>query len=341
MLQGILPWGRWWRRRLATPDFFDALVTVRTGDGHAIVLGRFAPQGEASPLPPVVLCHGLAMNRRTFALEPGSGLAQRLAAKGRDVWVLELRGASPEADDPSLRACGFDQYARWDVPAALAHVREATGAPYVDWVGFSMGGMLAYAHLGALKGGSLRRLVTIGSPQHFRDLHPAHAFGRRLLPLYRGLSRAPLGILSAAVAPLLRPWFPPWLTAGLRPAHYTRELLPRALAGAMADVPFGVMQQFGRWVTEDRLTSDDGVYDYRQGLSLVEVPTLLVAGDRDSLAPPSSVTFAYENLGAREKVLLVVGGEGYGRSFDHLDLVLGLHAPAVVFPHVEAWLDHR
>jgi pimeloyl-ACP methyl ester carboxylesterase len=106
----------------------------------------------------------------------------------------------------------------------------------------------------------------------------------------------------------------------------------------MADVPMGVMVQFDRWVTEDSLTSEDGVHDYRKGLALIDVPTLLLAADRDALAPPSSVTFAYEHLGTREKELLVVGGEAHGQSFDHLDLVLGRFAPEAVFPHIERWL---
>lgn len=327
-------------RRLRLPEFFDEVHPQRTPDGATVVLCRLRPRGAAFDAPPVVLCHGLAMNRRAFALEPARNFAERLAELGRDVWVIELRGATDAWHARTLRQATFDTYAAIDVPLALEQVRAATGAAEVDWVGFSMGGMLAYAHLGARGGGGVRRLVTIGSPVHF-ERHPI-AWGAAIAPLVFApaqlLTRTPFRFLSLLVAPLMWPGVPRRLSQGLRADHYEAASLRRVMANALASVPTGVSLQFVRWLREGRFDSVDRAFDYFAGLDRITVPTLVIAGSHDRLAPPHAVLDASKKIG-RVAVRVIGRATGASRDYDHLDLILGGSALAEVFPHVHAWLQ--
>ncbi len=333
-------WVRAWRQLLSWPAHFDEVVTVTAADGATVVMGRYRPAGDPSSLPPVVLCHGLAMNRRALAFDAEHSFARLLSAAGRDVWVVELRGAAPGPVDPKVRDSNFDTYAEQDVPAALAHVRAATGAPRVDWVGFSMGGMLAYAHLGALRGGDIRRLVTIGSPVRFGAMASRLRVLRHLLRPFARSARTPFGFMATLVAPLMWPGMPAGLTRGLRGEHYDARTLRGLMANTLADVPARVTHQFVRWIRDDRMTSEDGSRDYFAALDLIDVPTLVIAGSRDRLAPPSSVRAAYERIGTTEKKYIEVGrASGARADYDHLDLILGRSSREEVYPHVLAWLE--
>ena len=113
-------------RLLARRFAFDEVDLVPTSDGALFVLGHVRPRSAPRDLPPVILCHGLAMNRHTFALDPERSLAACLARDGRDVWILELRGAHGDTRDRVQSEHSFDTYARVDLPAAIAEVRART-----------------------------------------------------------------------------------------------------------------------------------------------------------------------------------------------------------------------
>jgi pimeloyl-ACP methyl ester carboxylesterase len=329
-------------RALRLPEFFDEVHSVETDDGATIIVARIRPRGARAAEPPVLLCHGLAMNRRAFALERERCFALALAERGRDVWVLELRGAAEGRARRAMRRATFDHYARHDVPRAIEFVLRSADARELDWVGFSIGGMLGYAHLGALGGGGVRRLVTIGSPVHFED-HPASR-GVAVLPMLFApalwLTRTPFRALSLLAAPLMWTGLPRSLSQGLRAEHYTSESLRRVMANALADVPTGVSRQFVRWLQHGTFDSEDRAVDYRGGLAKITVPTLIVVGSHDRLATPYAAVDAQQRLGAALVEVQIVGTQtGATRDYDHLDLILGRSAIDEVFPSVARWIE--
>jgi len=338
---GFALWVTVWSKLLRQGFPFDEVETLTLSDGARIVLGHLRPRSDAALLPPVILCHGLAMNRHAFALDPERSLAARLAAEGRDVWVLELRGAHPETRNAATHTSTFDSYVGVDVPEAIDFVCAATGAAEVDWIGFSMGGMLAYAYLGAVHGGRVRRLVTIGSPARF-GRHPYRRFLALPSPLVSVAGRmryTPFRLLALAVAPLMLRRFPYRFTSGMRPWNYSTPMLRSAMANSFGDVPIGVALQFARWIHQGRFDSNDGRWDYDAGLQDIRIPMLVMVGSRDRLAPAGVAVHAFEASGSSEKEYLEVGrASGAGREYDHLDLLLGAHAHEEVFPAVLGWL---
>jgi pimeloyl-ACP methyl ester carboxylesterase len=104
---------------------------------------------------PIILLHGYAMNRANFL-----PLAFRLSRAGLgplvgfEYWTLGRTAAA-------ARQLG------WFVD----HVREKTGAPQVDLIGHSMGGVVARYYVALLGGDSaVRNLVTIASPHGGTDV---------------------------------------------------------------------------------------------------------------------------------------------------------------------------
>ncbi|MDP8263246.1 MAG: alpha/beta fold hydrolase [Candidatus Ancaeobacter aquaticus] len=66
---------------------------VATPDGWKIAIEHVSSRGIANDNPPVILCHGLGYNGDFWMLSREMNLAQYLADRGYDVWIMSLRGA--------------------------------------------------------------------------------------------------------------------------------------------------------------------------------------------------------------------------------------------------------
>jgi triacylglycerol lipase len=123
-------------------------VLVRRGPGAADPVARDTPG-------PVLLVPGYGGSEAAL-----DRLADVLRAAGRDATVVRLPGSGtgPLGDQAKVLGAAAD--------AALA-----AGAPSVDVVGYSAGGVVA--RLWAAEGGGAaqaRRVVTLGAPQHGTDI---------------------------------------------------------------------------------------------------------------------------------------------------------------------------
>ena len=67
-------------------------------------------------------------------------------------------------------------------------------------------------------------------------------------------------------------------------------------------------------------------------------PTLVIAGDLDGIAPQASVEHLFRRLGSRDKEFAVLGMQTAGVRFGHVDLLIGRHAPAFVWPRLLRFL---
>ena len=89
-------------------------------------------------------------------------LADALTGAGRDVRIVRRRGARAPRTCATRRPTSAD---------AVDDVLAETGAPSVDLVGYSAGGVVVRIYVADLGGGShVRRAVTLASPHHGTDL---------------------------------------------------------------------------------------------------------------------------------------------------------------------------
>jgi pimeloyl-ACP methyl ester carboxylesterase len=317
-----------WTWRLRAPPIEDALVRAPTRDGWDLALGRRRPRG-APRGPPVLLVHGIAMNRQTyeFGLVRWS-LADHLARAGFDCFSLDHRGHGASRPGPGApRAWNLDTYVREDLPAALDAIRRETGAAQVLYVGHSQGAIMGLAAC-ELYPERIAAIVALGAPAHY-DVQ------ERLRKLVM-LRFTALGHLTRLAARMLAPFSGYWHPALFDLAIQLRNVEPRVyrrlLANAIENLQPGVLSQFATFIREDSFRSMDGAVDYRAGLERCRQPALFLASEKDGFAPPAVVQAAYRRWGGPKEYTVV--GQGFG----HADLLLGRSAPEVVYPLVERFL---
>ena len=119
---------------------------------------RVRPLDAGDPRPPVVLLHGYAQHPANF-----TWLARRLR---RDGWRhLYLVAHTPVGGDIERSAHRLGE--------ALDRLRRATGAPRVDIVAHSMGGLVARACIRARgQASGVGRLITLGTPHQGTEIFP-------------------------------------------------------------------------------------------------------------------------------------------------------------------------
>ena len=154
---------------------FSAEVTI--WEGIRIRLNGFR-MPRTSGAQTLILWPGFTQNGYVYDLFPGPGsLGEYLWQRGFDVWVFHSRGTG--GSDGRRQRCSLDDFAAFDIPAAIRFVSARVDAPPV-FVGHSMGGiaaLLSMMGLERLPAGStrltdvaagerqksLRALVTLGS----------------------------------------------------------------------------------------------------------------------------------------------------------------------------------
>lgn len=319
-----------WSWRLGVPTREDEVLEARTRDGWTLSLGRRRPRAPARR-PPVLLVHGIAMNRQAFdfGVERWS-VAAFLARAGFDCFTLDLRGHGRSRRGPTRR-WNLDTYLAEDLPAALDAIRAATGEPRVLYVGHSQGAILGMA-LCALRPERVAALVALGGPAFYFDALPRL---RRLVRLRRlGLGRH-LRALARMVAPFSGVWHPAEVELAINTRNVERHVYRRLLVNALENLQPGVLDQFAAFIAEDSFRSWDGQVDYRAMLPRCAQPALFLAAEKDGLAPPPVVEAAFRAWGGAKRYLC------FERDWGHTDVLLGKRAPEIVFPVVRDFLLER
>jgi polyhydroxyalkanoate synthase len=330
-----------WTRRLTLELPYASVEELVTPDGATIVLRRVSAPRERNPLvgPPVLLVHGLGANHRNNDLHPDYSLARYLESKGRDVWLLTLRSGQPTSG-AARRAVRFEAMVQHDLPVAIAAVRERAGSESIDYLGFSMGGMLMYAALGrSVPEAWLRRVVLCGSPGSIGVARPLRKLVR-LLPRWL-VPGAPLRLVSRLVA-FASEWFrTPFHGFAANDANVPPGLTRLALVNLVEDIPASLQADFAGFsaVGEARV----GGVATLAGLARVSVPALFVAGSADNLAPVRSVKRAFDAWSAEQASTpkrFLAFGRSYGHEADygHGDLAFGAHVASEIFPTIEEFL---
>jgi hypothetical protein len=118
--------------------------SVPTSDGTEVRLTRYKMGGKG----PLVMAPGYGNAARAFAVDtvPKNWVAY-LGEHGYDVWLLDYR-ASPDLPS-SWTQFTVDDIATRDWPAAIAHVRQQTGAESVQAMGHCVGGLSLFMAIGA------------------------------------------------------------------------------------------------------------------------------------------------------------------------------------------------
>ena len=85
-------------------------------------------------------------------------------------------------------------------------------------------------------------------------------------------------------------------------------------------------------VERDEFVSADGSVSYREALSDIRVPVLLIGGAADPIAPPEALKTVYSELASEDRDLMLFWSDPEEDTrYGHFDLILGRKARKEVF----------
>lgn len=333
----------YWVRRFTIELEYELHERIATADGSFVELRRL-PESEDRGRrgPPVLLVHGLALNHRNNDMTEDLSLGRYLSRAGRDVWLLTLRSGREDLTWREERWVTFENMARHDVPLGVDEVLRRTGAEHLDYVGFSMGGMLMYACLGRFVAPEqLRRVVIVGSPSRIRPPLAMLAMVAGAIPQW-AVPTLRLRLVSrfmAFAAEIVHTPIHRWV---YNPQNVDRGVAAHSLVNGFVNIPGGLAAEFVRWASDGEAVRYEGT-PVVETLRRAPTPVLFVAGAADRLAPVESVALAFEAWGADvegvDKRMTVAGIEqGAAADYGHGDLAIGRFAEQDVFEPVGAFL---
>jgi pimeloyl-ACP methyl ester carboxylesterase len=330
--------------------------TVDNGVGFRLSLRHTAPDGEARerarearggrPPRPLVIVPGYGMNSFIFSYHPhGPSLEASLAARGIDVWSVDLRGQGDsiahDAEDPERY--GLADLAGTDVGAALGYVLGATarstspwdgnGDGKVDVLGASLGASLVLGHIAMNPGARVGSVVTLGGlvtwvtvPAMLRALFRSPWLMGHL-PL-RGTRK-----LAGFALPTLAKVAPGFLSIYMHTRSTDIEQAS-TMVRTVEDPNRHVNREIAEWVARKELVL--GGVNVSRALPSMHNPLLCIVAMQDGIVPPDTATALFEAMGSFRKVLLEVGTPD--APIAHADLFLSTGVQEKVFEKIADFL---
>lgn len=331
-----------WKKLYGQEDISDQLFYAHTRDGWNIAMHLHRPDYPRPGAFPVILAHGIAVNKFGVDLDRAHSLAYFLKQNGFAVFVLSLRGVGKSYHMSRFRYSdfNFDDIVEYDVSAVIERACELTGSPCVNWVGHSMGAMVAMGSMGRKLPGSekIAAFVNLGGPgklDHARQTVWGQ-FSR--YPWVNDIVDFKFG--AQVISPISGRVTTPFEELIYNRENVNPDTIRRMMKNGIENISQGLARQFMRWIQTGEETTRDGTWNYRDGFSNINVPSIFISGSRDHIAAPESVRFAYKRCGAKEKEYINLGVDSAARvDYCHTGLVLGDYAIEDVFPLVLDWLE--
>lgn len=277
-------------------------------------------------------------------LDENHSLARYLAKEGFDVWNLSLRGTGRSLNPlkGSPKSWTLDDMIDRDISTVIRYVQKESKRSQVFWLGYEMGGLLLYGYL--VKKGALGLVggVIIGSPVTFKDSQQK--------PIKRLLSLEENPTLKKIFLFLNTPFFGKFLiplAPKIEEIFYNRENIEdevkeKLLEDALAEINPGVLDHLLLMIKRGEFISARGDFSYQNNLAKIQLPLLLIGGEKDMLAPPEAIQLVHSTVGSRDRTLRIFGPRTKDSvSYGHLDLIVGKKAKDEVFPVIGRWLDRR
>ncbi|WP_246850065.1 alpha/beta fold hydrolase [Nocardioides xinjiangensis] len=313
---------------------------VDEGDRREVYHYRPA-RGVAPAGDPVLLVPPLAAPALCFDLRRGCSLVEHLVTQGRPTYLVEY-GEVALRD----RSLGMEHWVDEVLPQAVRTVHEHSGDRAVHLVGWSLGGILTLLAAADRRDLPIASVTVVGSPVDVTRV-PLVAPARPLLDptrgtgaltrAYRALGGVPSPLLgrvfaAAAVEAVARPLV---LLSHLDDTDHLAQLeaVTRFRANMTAYPGRTYGQLYHRFLAGTALARGSmQVGERTVDLADVEVPTLVLAGNTDGIAPLAAVRAVVPLLaGSREVRFEIVPG-------GHLGTLTGRGARETTWPVLDEWV---
>jgi polyhydroxyalkanoate synthase len=305
---------------------------------------RLRDYGGENDSPPLLIVAAPIKRPYIWDLAPSASAIGYCLRQGLHVYLIEWLPASPSVGNNGLDEC-VDAISECAARIAGMHF----GArPFL--AGHSLGGTLAAIH-SAVAGDNIHGLVLFSAPLCFR---PAMSRFRdalvSLIPSALSAEEGPfpgslLSHMSALASPDTFIWSRQADAAFSAGDPQALEIHARVERWALDEVPLPgklVHQIVDRLYREDCFCRGElKVKGRRLGPATVSLPTLAVVNTADEIAPLASVKPFLDAMPTTDVRIIEYGGE-VGVGLQHLAILIGRQAHAVVWPQIIGWLrSHR
>jgi len=342
------------------PNTAKSMGYATTEDGWQLAVYHYPPKGAPKDKPPVVLCHGFALNNYFWHITNQNNFPQWLADRGYDVYCIDLRGCGQsryrkiydekyKGVDTAKRAktpgewWTVDDYANYDVPAVLKYVCEQTGKDQVTWIGHSMGGMILYAYrINHPDETMVAQFITVGSPivmpQPANDILENMLKDEDFINAALDTKLMKTVMRSMALTSIVSPG-PFDLLYYYRP-NVTDYMIVSLWANSLENIQRGTSEQMMLMVKTGDFWNADSTLSYTEHLKQMELPMLFLAAKTDNMAPEFAMQRAFHSVSSEDKtyrLFAVVNSDS--ADYGHCDMITGKIARDEVYPVILKWLD--
>lgn len=303
-------------------------------------LYHYLPRVERRHATPLLLIYALINKPYILDLYPGNSFIEHMLDQGFEVYLLDWGDWGPEDAGVSIDDLVLDY-----IPKTVRKVARHAGQRTVSILGYCIGGILSAIYTALHPAAPLRNVMFMAAPVDFSH---AGLFGAWLDPRYFPVDKVLAaygnmpGELIELGAKLLKP-----ITNFVTPYVHLAERLEddRYVRGWAAmyqwvhdkqDFPGAAFRQL---VTElyqqNRLIRGELMIGGRVvDLASIHWPALLIAAERDHIAPLGSTLPLFERIASPEKEKLLIPA-------GHVGLVAGRSAVRGLWPRVSDWLAAR
>lgn len=312
---------------------------VDNGHGWRLALNRYRQRTGREPQSrgrPVLIVPGYGMNSFIFSFHPsGPSMVECLAARGLEVWTVDLRGQGR-----SIRARGSNRYgiadlAVEDLGAAIRHVlaTTTTGATKLDLVGCSLGTALSFAHVAVVEDAPVHALVSMAGLVMWREAHPLvrFAFGS---PKIAGMFRMKNTRRIARVAlPVVCRVAPSLMSVYINERSTDFSQVARMVQTVEDPHPV-INREIAEWIRRGDLVVR-GVNVSRR-LPDMRHPFFCIVANDDGIVLPATSRHTFDAIGSTQKEILFVGDAEM--PIGHADLFLCKGAQPRIFAPIADFL---
>lgn len=295
----------------ADPGVEVAHRRVVAEDGAALALYRYQRAQSRKDGRAVLLVADAGFGRSLFDLY-GHGLARWLAARGRRVFVAELRGQGASSGGSSMRS-----WVHLDFPAIARALAEEAPGPF-DVVAHGWTGSLVLAAAGREL--NVRRVVALNTPMH---AEVPSALAETFLKAGGAFSQLAASAEGARQFDLLF----------AMDSKFPGRVLESLRVIGVRDLPAPIAAEWLAWMRTGDLVLDDGTSVVSR-LRAYDRPTLLFLALGDGFAGPELCSPLRDETKAQVRLRTLSRFE-LGDDFSHVGLLLGAGAPSAVFPEIE------
>lgn len=314
---------------------------VDNGHGWRLALNRYRSRqrtGQKAPSRgrPVLIVPGYGMNSFIFSFHPsGPSMVECLAARGLEVWTVDLRGQGR-----SIRARGSHRYgiadlAVDDLGAAIRHVlaTTTTGASKVDLVGCSLGTALSFAHVAVVEDAPVHALVSMAGLVTWREAHPIVRFAFASPKLAGMLRMKNTRRLARVALPVVCRVAPSLMSVYINERSTDFSQVARMVQTVEDPHPV-INREIAEWIRRGDLVVR-GVNVSRR-LPEMNHPFFCVIAKDDGIVLPATSRHTFDVIGSTQKQILFVGDPEM--PIGHADLFLCKGAQPRVFAPIADFL---